>query len=144
MKTGLLAVLLALGAGVSAPAWAQLSCHTDRIGVTTCEDGMGAVYRGKADPKGRLVWRDAAGRTVNGYTDGDGNSILLGPNGAQMVGHEAVGGESAWIAPNGRTVRGYSDPNNGNSVYRDGRGRVVYCHDDGRGHAACVPGREDH
>jgi len=141
MRSVSLAILAALAAG--SPAHAQLNCTTDRIGVTACVDGSGNTYRGKADAKGRLVWRDGRGRVVTGYTDESGVSVLLGPEGARIVGYEDEAGNSAWRTPGGRTVYGHSDPANGNSVYRDNRGNVLRCHDDGQGHKVCLSGRED-
>lgn len=140
-------ILLAAASTVwlaAAPAQAQITCHTDRIGVTACLDGRGNTYRGKADPMGRLVWRDARGRIVTGYTDAQGRSVILGPDGARIVGYEDERGNSAWRMPDGRMVYGHTDPKSGNSVYRDKRGNVLRCHDDGQGHKVCVSGREDH
>ncbi|MFN3523850.1 MAG: hypothetical protein ACK4YQ_16500 [Phenylobacterium sp.] len=142
MRSFSLAVVAAVA--IATPAAAQMiDCTTDRIGVTTCLDGAGAAYRGKADPKGRLVWRDGRGNIVTGYTNPDGVTVLLGPDGARVAGYEDAQGNSAWRTPNGRTIYGHSDPTNGNSVYRDNAGRVLRCHDDGKGHKVCISGRED-
>lgn len=139
LKTAFLAVF---GLGLASPALAQLNCTTDRVGVTSCVDDTGAVYRGKADPNGRLVWRDGRGHIVDGYTNESGVRVLLGPNGARVVGYEDAAGNSAWSA-GGRTVYGHSDPASGNSIYRDNRGNVLRCHDDGQGHKVCLSGREN-
>ncbi|WP_374573131.1 hypothetical protein [Phenylobacterium sp.] len=137
-----LGVLAALA--LATPAFAQLNCTTDRIGVTTCLDSAGNAYRGKADPKGRLVWRDGRGHIVSGYTNEDGVSVLLGPEGARVVGYEDAAGNSAWRTPGGRTIYGHTDAENGNSLYRDRQGNVLRCHDDGQGHKVCISGREAH
>jgi hypothetical protein len=140
-----LALLLAAALPLLAlPAQAQIVCHADQFNNAICRDGRGNAIRGRADDQGRLVWRDNRGRVVTGYTDARGHSVLLGPDGARIVGHEDPAGNSAWVLPNGRTVRGHSDPRSGNSVYRDSRGNVLRCHDDGRGHEICVSGREPH
>lgn len=153
MRPILLATAFAAAVAGAAPALAppalahepeQLTCRTDRIGVTACLDGRGNTYRGKADPHGRLVWRDGRGRVVSGYTDAQGRSVFLGPDGARIMGYEDGSGNSAWRMPDGRTVYGHSDPATGNSVYRDRRGNVLRCHYDGQGHEICLSGREDH
>jgi hypothetical protein len=134
-------LLTLLLAALASPAAAQIVCHADQFGNAICRDGQGHAIRGRADDRGRVVWRDDRGRVVSGYTDARGNSVLLGPEGARIVGHQGAAGHSVWRFPNGETVVGHSDPTNGNSTYRDSRGRSLRCHDDGRGHEVCLSGR---
>jgi hypothetical protein len=137
----LLTVMLA---ALASPAAAQIVCHADQFNNAICRDGQGRAIRGRADDQGRVVWRDDRGRMVSGYTDAQGNSVLLGPDGARIVGHRDAAGNSAWLFPGGEVVRGHADPRNGNSVYRDSRGRTLRCHDDGQGHKVCLSGPAPH